>query len=401
MFRLRAVALFPAMLAAALYPAGPAWASCAANQLYTYTFNTAPAATLSYASSYTYTATNPSGQSVNITISFTTNGLSSSQINSTQMPAINNLINDTTGNNNLMIGGTFSGRTTAITSGTRTINTTLTFASTVRDVRVQLNDIDFTANQFRDWIYVSGTSAAGSYVPGITTPYTNNNAAGPRSDGTSVVTLGAATTPYNISSNEAVGTGDNPNTGANAGTIYAAWAQPITTATIYYGNYPYTTGENTTGQQAYGIQTISFCPMPAITVVKTSAAYDDPVNGNTNPRLIPGADVDYTLTVTNAGGSPVDVSTTGLTDVLPAATTFYNGDIDTATAGVQNFVFTPNASGLTLAATNITYSNNGGSTYAYTPASGYDASVKALKFLPQGTMAANSSFAIRYRVKIN
>ena len=386
-------------LAASLVPAA-ARASCDASNQYSFTFNTATAATLNYANSYTYTATNTLGASLSFTISFATNGLSSSLVNSTQMPAINNLINDTTGNNNLMIGGVFSGRTTTITSGTRTITTNITFASAVRDVRIQLNDIDFTSNQYRDWIHASGTSAAGAYVPAITTPYTNKNVTGPFTDASSTLELGPITTPYTLSANEAVGTGTSNNTGVTNGTMYAAWTQPITKATLIYGNYPYITGENTTGQQAYGIQTITFCPMPALTLTKTSAPVDDPVNGTTNPKLIPGANVDYTLTLANTGGSPLDASTAVLADVLPGTVTFYNGDIDTVTAGTQNYVFTAGSSGLTLAAGNVTYSNNGGSSYAYTPAAGYDTAVNAVKFSPQGTMAANSSITIRFRVKI-
>ena len=57
-------------------------------------------------------------------------------------------------------------------------------------------------------------------------------------------------------------------------------------------------------------------------------------------------------------------------------------------------------SGLTFAAANLTYSNNGGTSYVYTPAAGYDTAVNAVRFAPQGTMAANSSFSIQFRVKI-
>ena len=52
--------------------------------------------------------------------------------------------------------------------------------------------------------------------------------------------------------------------------------------------------------------------------------------------------------------------------------TFYNGDFDPAAPGTDNFQLTAGTSGVTLSAANVTYSNNGGTTYAYTPAAGYD-----------------------------
>jgi hypothetical protein len=89
-----------------------------------------------------------------------------------------------------------------------------------------------------------------------------------------------------------------------------------------------------------------------------------------------------------------------LTDPLPAATSFYNGDIDDAGPLATNFEFVPGTSGLTFAAANLAYSNNGGSSYAYSPAAGYDAAVNAIRLSAQGTMAANSSFSIRFRTRI-
>ena len=49
----------------------------------------------------------------------------------------------------------------------------------------------------------------------------------------------------------------------------------------------------------------------------------DPLNGTTNPKMIPGAVVEYCISVNNAGGtaaSAVDIS-----DTLPATTTYEPG----------------------------------------------------------------------------
>jgi uncharacterized repeat protein (TIGR01451 family) len=64
----------------------------------------------------------------------------------------------------------------------------------------------------------------------------------------------------------------------------------------------------------------------ALTATKTSTVINDPVNGITNPKMIPGATVEYCIAVANAAGSATATSV-GLGDVLPAATTFVAGSI--------------------------------------------------------------------------
>ena len=386
----------------ALAAASTAQAACPAANRFSFSFGTAAAASLAYTGTYTYTATNGLGQSQTFTVSFTTNGTATptTTVGGVATPAINPLVTDGTVTNNLVIGAVFSNRTPSITGATNVVATTFTFATPVRDFSVQVNDIDFTTNQFRDWMYISGTSSAGTYVPSIVTPFNTNNGSGAKTNASSSLALGAATTPFNQTANEAVGTGASGNNATN-GTLTASFVQPVTSATLRYGNYPYQTGENTTGQQAYGIQTVSFCPMPVVTVSKTSAPYSDPQNGTTNPKLIPGGDLIYTLTVSNSNASTLDGTDLPLlTDVLPSTLTFYNGDIDDGGPLTTNYEFVPGTSGLSFAASNLTYSNNGGTTYAYTPAAGYDAAVNALRFAPTGTFNANSSFQIRFRTQI-
>jgi uncharacterized repeat protein (TIGR01451 family) len=67
---------------------------------------------------------------------------------------------------------------------------------------------------------------------------------------------------------------------------------------------------------AYRVQTAN------VSVVKTEAVISDPVNGGTNPKHIPGAIVEYTVTVTNAVASAVPATLISISDVLPAAVTF-------------------------------------------------------------------------------
>jgi uncharacterized repeat protein (TIGR01451 family) len=59
----------------------------------------------------------------------------------------------------------------------------------------------------------------------------------------------------------------------------------------------------------------------ALTATKTSKVISDPINNVTNPKMIPGAVVEYCIAVANAAGSATATSV-ALSDVLPAATTY-------------------------------------------------------------------------------
>ena len=68
-----------------------------------------------------------------------------------------------------------------------------------------------------------------------------------------------------------------------------------------------------------------------VTVLKTSRVVEDPVNGINNPKAIPGATVEYCITVANASGA-VPATDVAVTDDLPfdvtyiANSTFVDGD---------------------------------------------------------------------------
>lgn len=59
----------------------------------------------------------------------------------------------------------------------------------------------------------------------------------------------------------------------------------------------------------------------ALAVVKSSTVVSDPVAGTTNPHAIPGAVIQYTITVTNSSTTSA-ASAVVLTDAIPANTTY-------------------------------------------------------------------------------
>ena len=69
----------------------------------------------------------------------------------------------------------------------------------------------------------------------------------------------------------------------------------------------------------------------ALSVAKVSAVTNDPVNGGTNPKAIPGATMDYTITVTNTGAQADSVV---VTDPVPTNTTFVGSSVTAAGATI-------------------------------------------------------------------
>ena len=377
--------------------AAPAAAACDANNTYSFAFQSQPTATLNYANGYSYTATNPLGATRGFTTSFTRNGLSSTVVAGEQMPRIDDsVISSGSGAKTLTIGGIFTSRTASITSGTRTIAVTFTFAVPIRDLALTIHDIDYAASQYRDWLHVSGSDGTNSYQPALTSPHGNNNSGAPTATN-STVRFGPGTSPFNLSASEALGVGSSTNTRSNSGDVQISFAQPVTSVTIRYGNYPLQGFEFGTGQQAYGISELRFCPMPEVAVAKSSTPY---ATSGVNRFNTPGSDVSYALTVTNSGGSPVDLGSLVLTDALPASVTFYNGDYDPASPGMGPFQLAAGSSGVTLPSGSASYSQNGTS-FGYTPAAGYDPQVRALRLVLGGSLAANSSVTVRFRARIN
>jgi len=96
----------------------------------------------------------------------------------------------------------------------------------------------------------------------------------------------------------------------------------------------------------------------------------------------PGTDLAYSVTFTNSGDAPA--SSFVLADPIPANTDFKVGSVTTSLG----------TTGLTVA---VAYSNNGGSTYVYTPvsggggaSSGYDRNVTNVRWTFTGTLSSTS-----------
>jgi len=170
-----------------------------------------------------------------------------------------------------------------------------------------------------------------------------------------------------------------------------------------------------TGAVSLDANTVSLPPLPSITIVKSVVAYSDPVNGLSGPKAIPGSFMFYTILVTNTGQGAVDSNTTVITDPLPANTELFVGDINGAGSGPVLFTNGATASGLSYsfislgsAADNLSFSNDGATSYAYSPAADAnlcDAAVTHLKISTGGIFRASNgtnhpSFSLKFRVRV-
>jgi len=199
-------------------------------------------------------------------------------------------------------------------------------------------------------------------------------------------------------------TAGNLDGGATTGTFIigqyngSAWSYPAVSA----ANATSTATTGITQATGFGVFVIGNRKPPSLTMLKTVAVYSDPVNLLVNPKNIPGAVTQYTIIAANSGG-PADINTTIVTDPIPANTLLYNSPVS-FTQGTTSSTLTYNP------ATDLSYSNNGGSTWvatpSYDPITGCDTTVPPItniRINPKGTfygstVVPNPSFQLTFRV---
>lgn len=246
------------------------------------------------------------------------------------------------------------------------------------------------------------------------------------------VTVGGTPTTATSCTNGSVGA----NAGANAATLsgatlaaasncaysvnVTAGASGSFTNTIPVGGTTATIGSGNVTNAAATSAVLSVTQ--GLTISKLSRTVYDPSNLYTNPKAIPGAYVQYSLTVRNPSNLPVSADSVVLTDAIPTNTQLvvspayvtngaanargpfqYNDGADGAgaagTASGLSFTYTSLADG----ADSPSFSSDG-STFTYTPTvggNGVDPTVSAVQFRMFGTMAPNSVFTVNFLVRIN
>lgn len=151
-----------------------------------------------------------------------------------------------------------------------------------------------------------------------------------------------------------------------------------------------------------------------IAVSKSVTIVSDPV-GDLTPRSLPGSIADYRTTASNPLGNLFQpVRNLVLVETLPATVDLRVVDLAGAGRGPVEFS-DGNLLGTGLLSSGLTYSystaNPGndsieffnGTSWSYQPvpdSEGYDRNVRAMRITLSSTFATNTSFQLRYRVKI-
>lgn len=170
----------------------------------------------------------------------------------------------------------------------------------VAGAQFRLFDIDFAGGQFADRTTVTGMFNGSPVTPTLTNGISNY-----------------------VIGNSAYGDATSADTSAN-GNVVVTFTGPVDFITIAYGNH--STAPTNPGQQAIAIHDFTFCrPFVNLSVTKISSVVNDPVNGTTDPKAIPGAVMRYCITITNPDASTA--SAISITDTLPATTTFVPGSL--------------------------------------------------------------------------
>ncbi|MEK9765903.1 MAG: hypothetical protein VW274_05435, partial [Thalassolituus sp.] len=161
-------------------------------------------------------------------------------------------------------------------------------------------------------------------------------------------------------------------------------------------------------------QTVPLLQPAFLTMVKSMQVVSDPLNGSNNPKAIPGAIVEYTITVTNTGEGSTDTDTITLLDALADGTDLMVGT-DSAvspvilTDGTPTSTLTLSFESLTSTTDSVEFSNNNGATFDYQPtpdAEGFDPLITDIRIRPTGAMPGTGAdgspaFSIIYKVKVN
>ncbi len=170
---------------------------------------------------------------------------------------------------------------------------------------------------------------------------------------------------------------------------------------------------NTPFSQAnfYNIDDQTFTVNTALlTNLKSVVPLNDPFNGVTNPKYIPGAVAQYTILISNSGAGTVTNNSIVITDPIPANTTLFTGSLNAGapyifTDGTPSSLVTCPFTALNSTLDCIDFSNDSGATWTYAPNGAYDAAVTNIRFTLTGTMAANvgagsPSFSLKFNVQV-
>ena len=260
------------------------------------------------------------------------------------------------------------------------VQVTITLPRAFSGVQFSIYDVDFASGQFTDRVQVTGRNSGTTVNPILTNGNVNT-----------------------VSGNTATGTGAS-NSDQALGNVVVTFNQAVDTIVLTYGNAA--SAPVDPGQQGIGLHDITVCnPSTTLSVTKVSSVISDPINDVSNPKAIPGAIIEYLITVSNTGGVATDANSVVVTDDGPADAKMCfvsrTGGPVIFGAGSSNVSYT--FSSLASTTDSIAFSNDNAATFAYTPtadADGCDQAITDFRVVPSGAFSGGGSFTIRVRYKV-
>lgn len=183
---------------------------------------------------------------------------------------------------------------------TARVTTQITLPMIMRGAQFMIADVDYASGQFADLVTVEGRYQGATVIPTLTNGVANY-----------------------VIGNSAYGDASSTDPSSD-GNVIVTFNQSIDQIIIKYGDHSLAPSDP--GQQAIAIHDILFCrPTTTLVTTKTSTLLSDLQNGTNNPKMIPGAIVEYCILVRNTGDTAATNVTVG--DPLPAGTSYISGSM--------------------------------------------------------------------------
>ena len=178
------------------------------------------------------------------------------------------------------------------------------------------------------------------------------------------------------------------------------------------------------------VQTFKIIPFqPNINLSKSVTVLNDPINGISNPKAIPGAEIKYTITTINTGRGYADDGSIVLRDEIPDDADFYIGNVTCANRGNGTGLgpvcyqdgpsghesgLTYDFKGIDDLTDHVQFSeaeSQDGNDFTYSPVDdgdGYDSNIRAIRISPTGNLKASDKdvtfkpqFTFEYQIRLN
>jgi uncharacterized repeat protein (TIGR01451 family) len=181
------------------------------------------------------------------------------------------------------------------------MTTTITLPAAMSGAQFKLFDVDFGTDQFADRVQIVGRRNGVDVIPHLTNGVANY-----------------------VIGNTAYGDAVSENNSSN-GNVTVTFTSAIDSIVIRYGNH--SLAPNDPGQQAITLHDMTLCnpTFANIDVTKISQVLSDPVSGTTNPKAVPGAIMQYCITIGNSGN--IAASNIAAVDNLPAHLSYVAGSM--------------------------------------------------------------------------